>query len=115
MTRRGFVRFALLGGAAVIAAAGAACYGSGSSSPDTQVFTSSLVNDHTHVVTMSKSEIQSPPAAGITLTTSANQNHTHTLAMTRDELTTVNGGTTVSVLTSTDQGHNHSFMISKWF
>ena len=46
---------------------------SGSTSPDntstSKTFTSSSVNSHTHTITLDKADVQSPPAAGMSIIT----------------------------------------------
>ena len=112
-----------LAGAAFLALliAGVTGCGGGSTTPtngDSHVFTSTSVNSHTHTVTIDKIVVTTPPAAGIDETTSSNSGHTHSFAMTQAELTTVNGGTAVTVTTgNSDVGgaHTHQFTVSKWF
>jgi len=87
-------------------------------SPTSKTFTSSTDNSHSHSVTLENAEIQSPPSAGISKTTSSVSGHTHSFAMTQAQLATVNGGGSVTVTTgSSDVGgtHTHTFTISKWF
>ena len=84
----------------------------------TRTFTSSVANSHTHTVTIERSDVQNPPMAGITETTSSNSSHTHSFAMTQAQLMTCNGGGMVMVMTgSSDVGgaHTHNFSITKWF
>jgi hypothetical protein len=67
---------------------------------------------------LDKADVETPPAGGITETTSNNSAHTHSFAMTQAELTTVNGGGSVTVTSgSSDVGgaHTHTFTITKWF
>jgi len=69
-------------------------------------------------VTLQRSEVETPPAAGIAKTTTSNSAHTHSFDMTQAELTTVNGGGSVTVTSgNSDIGgaHTHSFTITKWF
>jgi hypothetical protein len=78
------------------------------------VFTSSSDQGHNHTITIQKTEIQAPPAGGISRQTSAN-GHTHTFTMTEAELTNVKNGTPVVVTTSDSGGHSHNFTIQKWY
>jgi hypothetical protein len=94
----------------------------GSTSPTTpgttKTFTSTVANGHTHTVTVEKSDVQSPPMAGITEMTSTNSGHSHSFAMTHDQLMTCNSGSMVMVMTgSSDVGgaHTHNFSVMKWF
>lgn len=99
----------------------ASCSSSGSGSPVTppasQTFGSTTSVGHTHSVTVNRSEIESPPTAGIARDTSSNSGHTHSFAMTRDQLLAVASGTTVTITTgpATADNHTHNFSISKWF
>ena len=88
---------------------------SGPSDSTNRTFTSSSDAGHTHSVTMARSEIDSPPSGGISRLTSSNSGHTHTFTITQAQLTTVQGGSTVSTSTSSDAGHSHTFSISKWY
>jgi len=88
---------------------------SSGSSTDSKSFTSSVDQGHSHTVSLSKTEVQSPPAAGISRQTSSSSGHTHTFAMSQDQLSSVNSGGTVVITTSTDSGHSHTFTIQKWF
>ena len=65
-----------------------------------------------------KAEVQTPPGAGISKTTSSISGHTHSFDMTQAQLTTVMGGTGVTVTSgNSDVGgaHTHNFTITKWF
>lgn len=87
-------------------------------SGNTHVFNSTSVNSHTHSVTLNKTDVQTPPMAGISGTTTSNSAHTHSFAMTEAELTTVNGGGSVTVTTGNSDvtgAHTHQFTITKWF
>lgn len=87
-----------------------------------KTFTSSVDGNpgHSHTIDIAQSEINSPPAAGISRATSVYSGHSHTFTMTQADLTTVMGGGTVTVVTSTEAPvynivHSHTFMISKWY
>ncbi|MHB8055753.1 MAG: hypothetical protein ACYDH3_10960 [Candidatus Aminicenantales bacterium] len=82
--------------------------------PDSKVFTSASTQGHTHTITIQKSEIDNPPAGGISRETSAN-GHTHTFTMSQAELTDVKNGTAVTVTTADTNGHHHEFTIQKWY
>jgi len=122
MTRKEFLKFSLsgiVGGAAL--ALWPSCSGSSSTTPPPTTggtFTSSTVETHTHTVTLDRSEVESPPAAGISRDTSSNAYpilHSHVFAMTQAELQSVNSGNTVTISTSVISGHSHTFDIKKWF
>jgi hypothetical protein len=80
-----------------------------------RTFTSTSDDGHTHTITIQRSEVQNPPASGITRQTSTSTAHTHQFSMTQAELMTVNGGGSVNVTTSVTNVHDHSFTITKWF
>ena len=83
-----------------------------------QTFTSTTSNAHSHTVVIQRTEVETPPVAGISKTTSSVSAHTHTFDMTEAQLTTVMGGTGVTVTSgNSDIGgaHTHSFTITKWF
>jgi len=84
------------------------------SDPVSKVFTSSNDQGHTHTITIQRTEIETPPAGGISRQTSAN-GHTHTFTMTQAEMTNVKNGTSVTVTTSDSNGHSHTFTIQKWY
>ncbi|HSA97236.1 MAG TPA: hypothetical protein VLJ16_14365 [Acidobacteriota bacterium] len=84
----------------------------------THMFTSTSVNAHTHTVTIDRADVTTPPAAGITESTSSSAGHSHSFAMTQAQLTTVNGGTAVNITTGSSSvtgAHTHDISISKWF
>lgn len=113
MTRRDFLHFAA-GATVLLGVVQAACKNSPTTPTNAKEFTSSNEQGHTHTITIEKTEIEAPPAAGISRQTSAN-GHTHTFTMTAAELTNVNNGTSVGVRTADSNGHNHNFTIQKWF
>ncbi|HMA19042.1 MAG TPA: hypothetical protein VKS03_11435, partial [Thermoanaerobaculia bacterium] len=70
--------------------------------------------------TLTPTEVTSPPAGGISMTTSLAgapyiADHTHSFAMTQAQLTTVNGGGAVTITTGVTLSHTHDFTITKWF
>lgn len=119
MKRNEFLRVGLLGaGFGLIQVLMSRC-GSSPSAPsdpgDENTFTSSSDQGHTHTVRISKSEVQSPPSAGISRSTSSASGHTHAFAMTQTQLMDCNNGATITITTSIDTGHSHTFQIAKWF
>ena len=83
--------------------------------PTENSFTSTSVNGHTHSITIQNSEVQNPPAAGISRETSSTSGHTHTFTMTQADLQNVMGGGTATIVTAITSSHQHSFTITKWF
>ncbi len=116
MRRADFLK--LLGAGALTALAGSvlpSCDVMSPSDPnDSKIFTSQETQGHNHTITITKAEVQNPPAGGISRETSAN-GHTHTFTMSAAELNAVNSGTAIEVVTGDTSGHNHIFTISKWF
>jgi len=82
---------------------------------DQRAFTSSIDQGHSHTVNISKSEIENPPAGGISRLTSSSDGHTHTFSMTQAELQSVTSGNTVEVSDSVVNSHSHTYQITKWF
>jgi hypothetical protein len=87
-------------------------------SDTSKMFTSTVSNAHTHTVTIEKTSVQTPPAGGISETTSSTSGHTHSFDLTQAQLTTINGGTPVTQTSGSSAVggvHTHDFTISKWF
>jgi hypothetical protein len=126
MKRKDFLISGAIGALGVIAGLSQSrCSSSTSPSDPTaqKTFDSDSVNaaggSHTHSITLSKTEVQSPPAGGISrATTTASgyvTSHSHTFAMTQAQLQNVMNGGSESVTTSVDLTHSHIFTITKWF
>jgi hypothetical protein len=95
----------------------AACGSNGGSSDSTSSCsgldpTSSVADGHTHTVCVPETDLTTPPSAGATYTTSG-PDPTHTVMLTAAQLSSINGGTSVTVTTSTNGGHNHQFVIAR--
>jgi hypothetical protein len=73
--------------------------------------TSTVTNGHTHTLCVLTSDLTNPPAAGVVYTTSFDAGHSHTVSLTQAQLQTIEGGTAVTVATSSPAPHN--FTISK--
>lgn len=73
--------------------------------------TSTVTNSHTHTVCVASKDLSSPPAAGATYTTSIDLGHSHTIQLTAAQLTTINGGGSVTVTSSAPAAHD--FTIKK--
>jgi hypothetical protein len=65
---------------------------------------------YTHTVCVLETDLTSPPGGGVTYTTSG-PDPMHTIALTAPPLTTISGGQSVTVSTSTNGGHNHQFVL----
>ena len=119
MKRRDFLSAGFIGTVGIVAALSHSRCGGGPTTPSDpnaqRTFTSTNNSGHTHTITIQRSEVQNPSAAGITRQTSSSGGHTHTFTMTQADLQTVNGGGSVVVTTSIADLHDHSFTITKWF
>jgi hypothetical protein len=80
----------------------------------TKVFTSTNGTGHTHSFTLSKDDIDSPPAEGISKATSTDSGHSHKVTLTKEQLANLKNGMKVTIKTSVDGGHDHEFTFSKW-
>jgi hypothetical protein len=58
-------------------------------------------------------DLTTPPAKGVTFTTSVAEDHTHTVTLTQAQLQTIAMGQEVTVPTSVTDGHMHTFMVVK--
>jgi hypothetical protein len=79
------------------------------------VFTSSCDSSHTHDFTLMTTELSAPAAAGVMRDTSIDpfDNHAHTVTLTQAELTTIEGGATVTKASTPTNGHQHTYMFRK--
>ncbi len=81
--------------------------------------TSTVDASHTHMVCILTADLTNPPAAGVTYVTTSVGSHTHNVTLTSDQLTMIQAGTEVTVVTSSTVdpingfAHTHQFMIMK--
>jgi hypothetical protein len=61
------------------------------------------------MVTVPTSDLTSPPAGGMTYTTSTAASHTHTVMLTQAQLMTIESGGSVMATTSVTNSHTHDF------
>ena len=83
-----------------------------------KTFSSTLVNAHTHDVTITQAEVSSPPASGVSMMTSSSSGHTHSFAMTQSQLMDVSSDIEVTVTTGPSDvtgTHTHNFLVILWF
>jgi hypothetical protein len=73
------------------------------------VYTSSNVGGHTHTFGLEMSAIATPPAAGVSGSTSSDSAHTHEVSISSEQLQGVGAGESVQVTTSSVSGHTHMF------
>ncbi len=117
MTRKDFLKTSSIGFlAGLVYLSKVGCNGTPATPDiDERAFTSSTDEGHSHTVNISKSEIENPPAGGISRSTSSSDGHTHTFSMTQAELQSVLSGNTVEVSDSVVSSHSHTYQITKWF
>ncbi len=91
------------------------CIGFVRSSPDSfQTFMSDERLDHEHSLLMRLVDVENPPAAGVTITTSASVDHQHTVTLSRADLRRLARGDRITVTTSTNDApttHAHTFLL----
>jgi hypothetical protein len=68
---------------------------------------------HHHTFTLDDTAISSPPAAGVSGSTSTDSQHSHTVAITMAQLAMVGTGQTVQVISSSAGSHTHYFTFEK--
>jgi hypothetical protein len=80
----------------------------------------STVNEgHTHSVCVPTSDMTSPPATGVTYTSSNDGSHTHTITLTAEQLSSIASGQSVAVTSTSDvdpktqMAHTHDWIITK--
>jgi hypothetical protein len=81
--------------------------------PGTLTFTSTLVNGHTHRVTISLASIVTPPPAGLVSTTTVDNGHSHTIELTVAELDAIDANMPVTKMTSLVNEHVHTVTFTR--
>jgi hypothetical protein len=76
-------------------------------------FTSSTDAGHSHSFTLSVTELEMPPAAGVTSDTSPSGGHTHSVSLGVAELEAIRDGQTVTKTSSVSGGHAHTFVFRR--
>lgn len=71
--------------------------------------TSTEVDGHTHAFTIPGLAIASPPGGGLAGQTTLAEGHFHDVSLTQQQLEEIRGGGSVTVTTSTVDGHSHQF------
>jgi hypothetical protein len=64
------------------------------------------------MVTVLATDLTTPPSAGVTYTTTLMNGHEHMVSLSAAQLTSIEAGQEVTV-TSSSTGHTHAFMIMK--
>ena len=72
--------------------------------------TSSNGTGHSHTVTISQSNVDSPPSNDITITTSS-AGHIHTITITKSDYESLAAGNTIIKISTNNSGHSHTFSI----
>ncbi len=84
-----------------------------SASPGDITITSSVDSGHTHDVTVSGADIDNPPAADKTVNSTYSGGHRHTITLTPQDYESIKDGGEVTVTSSSNAGHTHTFVIKK--
>ena len=104
-----------LGAALVAPPAMAALAGCGSSNSATSFdVVSSVVNGHTHSITVLDADVANPPAVGVVYTTTFAGGHVHTVPVSRTELLAIQAAQSVNETSSLggQVPHEHTFAIA---
>jgi hypothetical protein len=83
------------------------------STPTLLTFTSSVVLGHTHTFPILISALTSPPNDGFTGNTSTTNAHTHVVTLSESDLSTIESGQVVTKTTSSTEAHTHDFAFTK--
>lgn len=77
--------------------------------------TSSTVLSHNHTVCVPLADLNGPPAAGMTYSTSnaSTDGHVHQVTLSQAQLMSIAGGQTVSVTTTIVESHTHDFALTE--
>ncbi len=73
------------------------------------IYASSRVDEHTHTFALEAATLTTPPAAGVSGSTSSAGGHTHVLSIGASQLQSVGAGESVKVTTQSASGHTHVF------
>jgi hypothetical protein len=115
MLHKSLVRMAMvwMAGLLVIGTlAGLACSKKSASTGDITV-TSSIDSGHSHAVTVLGADIETPPATDQTIDTTSSGGHKHTITLTSQDYQSIKDGNEVTVTSSSNSGHTHTFKIKK--
>ena len=109
------VRFALIAIVVLLLVGGvvALACSKKSVSPGDVTVTSSTDAGHTHQVTIEGSDIEIPPAADKTVNATYSGGHRHTITLTPQDYESIKDGGEVTVTSSSNAGHTHTFVIKK--
>ena len=115
MSYRSAARFALIAIVVLFVVGGAtslACSKKSASAGDITI-TSSVDAGHSHDVTIKGTDIESPPAADKTVNATYSGGHRHAITLTPQDYESIKDGGEVTVTSSSNAGHTHTFVIKK--
>jgi len=75
--------------------------------------TSLTASGHTHSVEVLYADLSSPPANGVTYGSTTVGGHSHSITLTQQQLTTINGGSSVTVTSTNSEGHTHGWTVDR--
>jgi hypothetical protein len=81
----------------------------GGGANDALTFTSTVVQAHSHTVTIQMMELTGPPAGGVTRNTSVDAGHLHAVTLTQADLNAIDAGEVVPKETTLVDAHTHAF------
>jgi hypothetical protein len=110
MERREF----LVGLGSLLVLASTGCSSSSTStSADGFDVRSSVVNAHSHVVTVFNADLESPPAGGADYLSTDVSAHLHQISLSAAQLAAIQSGQTVTVTSTVEAAHQHTWTIRK--
>jgi len=77
------------------------------------VYTTNVVGDHSHTFGIEATAFASPPAAGVSGSTTSAEGHMHSVTVAMADLQNVQAGQTIKITTGTGGGHTHVFTFVK--
>jgi hypothetical protein len=75
------------------------------------VSVSTFMQEHTHGICVPAAALASPPELGVTLASTLTNGHAHDIALAPAQLAALARGDTVTVSSTTVEGHSHAFMM----
>lgn len=120
MTRKGYLKTALIGSFGAFFLAGLSrCENPAAPqipiNADKKTFTSTSNSGHTHSATLDKSEIENPHGAGIMRQITTSGIHSHNFTMGQAELQNVNNGGSSEIPVSITNAYAHEYTMTKWY
>lgn len=114
-SRKMFLQASLVVGASAAVAATMGCGGDGDDdmaggNGGTSACSSTIAANHGHVLTVSQADIDA--AAEKTYDIEGSADHPHSVSLSADDFANLASGVTVSVTSSTDDGHSHQVTVT---